>query len=115
MEFINRDGFLKKVCNYVDNSEWQYLGSKPCVIDFYDESCMPCKALAPVLLSVSEKYKNIVTFYKVDIQTEEQLSKELGIKYLPTLVLCAVDEKPIVLQGITSEKDLISRIDKELL
>jgi thiol-disulfide isomerase/thioredoxin len=115
MEPLNRNGFLEKVCDYVNNPDWKYLGDKPCIIDFYDDTCMPCKAIEPVMLSVSEKYKDQITFYKVDIKAEEQLAKELGVIYMPTLVLCAVDDKPIVLQGAATEKDLVLKIEKELL
>ena len=115
MKTMNRNDFLEKICNFIDSPEWQYLGELPCIIDFYDDGCAPCRAIEPLMTSLAEKYKSRVEFYKVDIMAEKQLAQELGVNYMPTLVLCPVGDKPIVLQGVATEKDLTGRIETELL
>ena len=115
MNTMDRKDFLEKVCNYNYNPKWQFLGDIPCVVDFYDDSCPPCNAIEPIVLSLSEKYEERIDFYKVDVDKEKQLARELGVEFLPTLVLCPKDDKPIVLQGVATKEDLISKIEAELL
>lgn len=57
------------------------------VIDFYGESCSPCKALAPVLEAVAEKTAT-VPFYKIAAEADdaEALFKEYGIRSVPTIL-----------------------------
>ena len=115
MENLTKDGFLTSVFDYEHKSEWDYQGRLPCIIEFHDDGCPPCRALAPVLDELSKQYANRVTFYRVDMSQESVLADELGVKNLPTLVLCPVDEKPIVFQGAASKDKLEPIIEKELL
>jgi thioredoxin-like negative regulator of GroEL len=112
---MTRDDFLNKVCNYVASQEWKFLGETPCLIDFYDDACPPCKAVEPILEGLLKEFGDRVDFFKVDTRKEEELSRELGIKYMPTLVLCPIDNKPIVLQGVPTREKLAESIEKELL
>lgn len=112
---MTRQDFLDKVFNYEKSSAWTYQGSAPCVIDFHDESCPPCKHLEPILGKLSEEYDGRVIFYKVDIKAEKDLAEEVGIQNLPTLVFCPLDDKPIVMQGAAPREKVVAAIEKELL
>ena len=114
MENLSRDDFLKRICDYENGGPWEYLGKKPCVIDFYDEACPPCQAIKPVLERVSEDYRERVDFFAVDIRKEERLAKELGIEHMPTLVLCPREGAPLVMKGMASREQLSSKIEEEL-
>ncbi len=115
MEKLTKEGFLTSIFNYEKKSEWEYQGEKPCLIEFHDDSCPPCQALGPVLDELSELYENRILFYRVDMSEEAELADELGIKNLPTIVLCPVGDKPIVFQGATSEEKLRPILEEELL
>jgi thioredoxin 1 len=55
------------------------------VIDFWAEWCGPCKKLAPVYEEVSEEVD--VNFGKVDMEENQELGTQLGVRALPTLVI----------------------------
>ena len=115
MEKLTKDGFLISVFNYEEKTEWEYQGSIPCLIEFHDDSCPPCHAIETVLEELSEQYRDRVLFFRVDFTEETVLAEELGVKNLPTLVLCPLGDKPIVYQGVTSKEKLQSIIEEELL
>ncbi|MGH2759700.1 MAG: thioredoxin family protein [Actinomycetota bacterium] len=73
----------------VNDTELQELRGRgtPVVADFYADWCHPCHALAPELESLSAKLGAGVTFVKVDIDAHPELTEELGIFSVPTVVL----------------------------
>ncbi len=109
---MNRDLFLERVTDYTRDEQWTYRSEKPCIIDFYDDTCPPCKIAEQILTELAETYAGKIDFYKVDTRAEKALSKELGVDYLPTIVICPVDDKPIVLQGAPDKKKLVDAITK---
>jgi thioredoxin-like negative regulator of GroEL len=115
MKKLTKEGFLTSVFNYEEKAEWEYQGDTPCIIDFHDDSCPPCQALEPVIEELSEHYRDRVIFFRVDVSEETVLAEELGVKNLPTLVLCPIGDKPIVYQGAASKEKLQPVIEKELL
>jgi thioredoxin 1 len=60
------------------------LSDKTVVVDFWADWCGPCKALSPILDEL-EKELSGVTFYKVNVDDNEQLALDYGIKSIPTI------------------------------
>ena len=61
--------------------------SEVAVVDFSATWCGPCRMLAPVLESVSEKLAGQVDFYNVDVDEAPRLAMEYRINSVPCLVL----------------------------
>ena len=57
------------------------------VVDFSATWCGPCRMLAPVVESVSEKLGGKVNFYNVDVDEAPELAAQFGINSVPCLVL----------------------------
>jgi len=112
---ITKAQFLKEVYNYELNSSVViYRGKKPCIVDFYADWCGPCRKLSPILEELSKEYNGKIVVYKVDTDKEKQLSGDLGIQALPTLLFFPMKGKPTATQGYMPKEDLKKIIDKEL-
>lgn len=113
---LTKADFLEKVANYETSpKEWKYLGDKPCLIDFYADWCGPCKAIAPVLEELADEYKDEVYIYKIDTEAEQELSAVFGIRSIPSLLFCPVDEQPQMAAGAYPKQTLKKIIDEVLL
>ena len=92
---LTKDGFEKRITDLgTIGGEWQYIGNKPAVIDFYAPWCGPCKMLSPILEELSEEYSERIDIYKVNVDNEEELSTLLGIRSVPTLFFIPMQSEP---------------------
>ncbi|KAF4269371.1 hypothetical protein KXW98_002736 [Aspergillus fumigatus] len=60
--------------------------SGPVVVDFFATWCGPCRAVAPKVGELSEKYSN-VRFIQVDVDKVRSVAQEMNIRAMPTFVL----------------------------
>jgi len=115
MEHLTKETFLEKVFNYEVNKEWKFEGNLPCLIDFYADWCGPCKVVAPILEELSEEFKGRINIYKVDTEAQHELSMAFGIRSIPSLLFCPVDEQPQMAQGALPKETLKQVINDLLL
>lgn len=57
------------------------------VVDFSATWCGPCKMLAPVMETVSDKLAGKVDFYNVDVDDAPELAGEYRVNSVPCLVM----------------------------
>lgn len=113
---LTKAEFLEKVANYeADPTEWKYLGDKPCIIDFYADWCGPCKVVAPILEELAQEFADDIYIYKVDTEKEQELAAAFGIRSIPSLLFCPVDEQPQMAMGALPKETFIEAINDVLL
>jgi len=88
--------------------------NETCLVDFYADWCPPCKMLAPVLEAVSEKYKDKINFYKINIDENNSIALKYEIMYVPTLIIFKNGEILEKTSGFMNEQQLSDFIDKSI-
>jgi thioredoxin 1 len=56
------------------------------VVDFNAAWCGPCKAIAPILETLAEKYAGAVKIGKIDVDENQAVARKYGVRSLPTLL-----------------------------
>ncbi|XP_006453915.1 hypothetical protein AGABI2DRAFT_132659 [Agaricus bisporus var. bisporus H97] len=82
---------------------------KVVVIDFWATWCGPCRVISPIFEQLSGDAQQ-VEFYKVDVDTQQDIAQEVGIKAMPTFVAFKDGNKVKELVGAKPQelKDLVS-------
>ena len=83
----------------------------PVVVDFWAEWCAPCKTLGPTLEKVAEEYGGGFELVKIDVDANQELASQFGIKSIPT-VIAFKDGKPAAqFQGAIPEAQIRQWVD----
>jgi len=61
-------------------------GDKPVVLDFWAEWCGPCRMVGPIIDELSTDYEGRVAIGKVDVDSNNDIVAEFGIRNIPTVI-----------------------------
>jgi thioredoxin 1 len=84
---------------------------EPVVVDFWAEWCGPCKMIAPLLDEVAREKAGAVKVAKVNVDENQSLSFKYNIRAIPALLFFKNGQLRDQITGMTSKKDLLSRIE----
>lgn len=79
---------------------------EPVLVDFYADWCAPCKAMKPILNDVKNQMGEQVSIYKIDVDKNQGLSDQFGIRSIPTLILFKNGEPVWRKSGMASSVEL---------
>ena len=81
-------------------------GEQPLVVDFWATWCGPCRMLAPVVAELAQEYDGKITVGKCDVEENDELAMEFGIRNIPTILFFKNGEVVDKLVGAVSKAKL---------
>ncbi|MCD7723281.1 MAG: thioredoxin family protein [Clostridiales bacterium] len=77
----------------------------PVLADFYNDSCIPCKRISPIISKAETRYNGKMNFVKVNCLMSPKLVEKYEITSAPTLILFADKKEVCRHSGVISEDD----------
>jgi len=82
------------------------------LVDFWADWCMPCKMMAPILNEVAEATDGTATIYKLNVDEQQQVAAQFGIRSIPTMILFKDGKEMERIIGVKSKEAVIASINK---
>ncbi|MEI7530311.1 MAG: thioredoxin family protein [Betaproteobacteria bacterium] len=99
---LNQSNFSKEILKY----------SGVCVVDFWSETCIPCKQMSRLLNEIRAEIADEVVIGKVNADENSSLVEQYGVRGLPTLLIfkkgqlvetrSGIDRKQVIRKAIES-------------
>ncbi len=97
-----------------DNFQSELEGEGPLLVDFWAEWCAPCRAVAPVLDELANEYEGKVRIGKLNIDSNQELSMQFGVRSIPTFMLFKGGEIADTMMGAMPKAAFERFIDKNV-
>lgn len=85
--------------------------SIPVAVDFWATWCPPCKILHPIIEQLADEYDGKVVFAKVDVDSNQALAQNYGIRSIPTVLFFKDGEIKDQVIGALPKEQLKLKID----
>lgn len=86
----------------------------PLLVEFYSDSCIPCKQLSPILGDLEEAYEEQIKIVKVNVNFEQELAAQYEILASPTILFFQDGEEKKRIRGLVKKPELENAV-KEIL
>lgn len=84
------------------------------LVDFYSDSCVPCKRMSLVLAQLEEEFQGKIAIGKVNIAYETELVEKYEVTAVPTFLFFKNGEQIEKLTGVQKKADLEKIISENL-
>ena len=104
IEEVNDGNFAKMVLE----------SNRPVLVDFWAQWCAPCRALAPIVEAVAERYAENAQVVKLNIDRNPSVVEKFQIEAIPTLIVFQDGEEKERIIGAVSQDTIARAIDAHL-
>jgi len=76
------------IVSEISGKELSQLIQRKCtLVNFFAEWNMPCLMLSPVIEELAEKFFGRISFAKVNVDDDSEISKKFSVNSIPTIIL----------------------------
>jgi thioredoxin 1 len=86
----------------------------PVVVDFWAGWCGPCKKVAPIIDELATEQAGSLTFAKLDIDANPEVSLRYNVMSIPTLIVFKDGKEAKRLVGAKGKHQLLEELDEFL-
>jgi thioredoxin 1 len=86
--------------------------NQPVLVDFYSDSCGPCKMMAPVVSKLASQYDGRVKFMRLDVDSNPSITGKYNVTAIPTLIIFSKGQRGESFCGVIPKERLATAIDK---
>ena len=98
---ISKEDFEQKVLQ----SELQV------IVDFYSDSCIPCKQLSPILGDIEDDYEDKLKVFKVNVNYDAELAEQYQVLASPTLIFFKEGKEADRIRGLVKKPELAEHVE----
>ncbi len=90
-----------------ENFAEEVLGSSlPVIVDFYSDSCIPCRQMAAILGELEEEYEDRIKLVKVNVNFSTELAERYRVMAAPTILFFKEEKEYQRKIGLAKKTDL---------
>lgn len=87
---------------------------KPVLVDFWAVWCGPCRTLGPIIEEVATDFEGKAIVGKVDVDNNQQVSLDYGIRNIPTVLIFKNGEVVDKIVGVASKEVIAEKLSAHL-
>ncbi|KQT16782.1 thioredoxin [Chryseobacterium sp. Leaf404] len=87
---------------------------KPVLVDFWAVWCGPCRTLGPIVEEVAADFEGKAIVGKVDVDNNQDISMQYGIRNIPTILIFKNGEVVDKLVGVAPKEVIAEKLSAHL-
>ena len=87
---------------------------KPVLVDFSATWCGPCRMLGPIIEEVAADFEGKAVVGKVDVDNNQQVSVDYGIRNIPTVLIFKNGEVVDKIVGVAPKEVIAEKLNSYL-
>ncbi|WP_370895824.1 thioredoxin [Chryseobacterium gossypii] len=87
---------------------------KPVLVDFWAVWCGPCRTLGPIIEEVATDFEGKALVGKVDVDNNQEISMQYGIRNIPTVLIFKNGEVVDKLVGVAPKEVIAEKLSAHL-
>jgi thioredoxin 1 len=88
--------------------------STPVLVDFYMQTCAPCKEMEPVIQQVASDFGDKIKVVRLDVDSNPRVTAQYSVNTMPTFIVFKNGERGEAYTGIVPRDILAQTMNKAL-